>query len=275
MEPLYTQIQSRLNRGEISRLERSWFMQCLGQVIGSPLFESTWQPLLSSYQHSWRSPLFVSPSLQRLAQWAPLFPELYFELRLYHQGDYHELFTSPLLAQVSHLRFFGCGFGGDDVDALTQSPHLKPLCGLEIEHEDLWEDDLAQLLQAESIQSLRRLSLVHNALGPESLLMITRSLEHLVWLNLEDNFIDDHSIQALVESPMYSSLEHLNIMNNQITNESAYLLATTPKTTPLTVRAGFNDIDEDGWRIMASSQWLSNDTQKRCKSILAELALDI
>lgn len=274
MEQLYAQIQARLGQGEARVLDRWWFSSHLERVALLPSFSSVWQPLLASYQHSWQRPLFFCHDIPQLERLAALFPEMYFDLRLHHKDDYYRLFEHPALAQVSHLKFFRCGFGGDDVDALLQSPYLGPLCGLSIEHEDLWEDDLALLVQHKKLGGLRSLSLLFNALGSEALSMVAQALPELIDLDFEDNYINDQSVSVFVQSPVYQQLQALSLIKTQITNTSAHLLATTPKTTLLTLHVEYNDIDEDGWRAMASSAWLCPDTQKRCKSILAELALD-
>ena len=272
MEQLYTQIQSRLGRGEIARAEQEWFTRCLEQVAVLDDFTSTWQPLFNSYPYSWRRPLFICSSLselERLIQW---FPDMYFELRLIYESAYWRLFDSPLFSRVSHLSLTHVGFDREDMETIHTSPHAPSLCGLSLKDIVLSEDVLGSLLSYPCFEALQELSLINNDLSSVGLQIITQAWPALRWLNLKDNHVGDDGVKILIQAPQYSSLEFLDLNSNGITNTGAMLLANTPKTRPLTLQVRYGYIEWGGWRAMASSKWLSNDTQKQCKSMLIYLA---
>jgi uncharacterized protein (TIGR02996 family) len=115
---------------------------------------------------------------------------------------------------------------------------------------------MSRLASAAQLQSLGKLDLSSNALGPRRLavLLTSRHLRNLTALRLTGNLLGDEGLTALAGTPL-PNLRHLALGSNQLTAAAMQALADTPTWPRLReLELGWNPLGRDGAQALAAGR---------------------
>lgn len=194
----------------------------------------------------------------------------------------------PVSLRLRELELCRTGIGGNGVEELCSSPNLGELEALRLDDNDLGANGTSFLCGARHLTALKRLSLSGNRIPERGARDIARSphLRNLVELDLSFNPLGfdgglelarsphltqlrllDLSyaqlptglIRPLAESPLFDSLTHLRLGNNNLQAAGVEALVRGRMTMPslVSLHLGGNEIGDEGAKVLATWPALS------------------
>lgn len=173
-----------------------------------------------------------------------------------------QLAQTPSLSSLEILSLWDNDVTSDGVEALADAPFFKHLHRLDFDDNLIDDEGLIALAHARSIERITSFELYENKVSFRGLEAICASpiFAHLKTLNIRFNTkISPHGIHAMADSPMLASLEHLNIAGCHVDDDTLETLVMSPnfKGTKCLI-AWSNQITDEGARILASSPYVAD-----------------
>ena len=105
----------------------------------------------------------------------------------------------------------------------------------------------------------------YNKIGKQGLISLANSpnFAQLTHLELEENNIQAEGVQALAMSPHMVNLVHLNLRTNQIGSDGLHGLAVGGLTKLKFLNVQYNEVGEEGFRVIADSHNFTRLTDLR------------
>jgi hypothetical protein len=137
-------------------------------------------------------------------------------------GSFQALTASPHLGRLEHLQISRTLISSASFEQLVQTsgfPNLRSLALVDVGLKPNWLEPTRQSIP---FPYLANLNLSRNILGSEGLTLLAGApwLASLRVLELAECFVRDDGIEALVSSPFWGRLEHLDLVGNPITGRA-------------------------------------------------------
>ena len=173
-----------------------------------------------------------------------------------------QIAQTPSLSSLENLSLWDNDVTSEGLEALADAPYFQHLHILDFDDNLIDDKGLIALAHARSIEHITSLEIYENDVSFHGLEAICASpvFSKLEVLNIRFNTkVSPHGILSLANSPTLASIEHLNIAGCHVDDETLEALVTSEhfKGTKRLI-AWSNQITDDGAQILASSPYVSD-----------------
>lgn len=136
-------------------------------------------------------------------------------------SELRNLFASPLVANLTHLRLVEDRIDPETMDSLASSPHLSNLQALDLRHNSIGLPGARILASVHGFTELRELNLSENSISASGGQVLARAswLKGLRVLILSRNQLTDTSGRALLKAEFGDTLMRLELKTNELSQE--------------------------------------------------------